>query len=252
MHTVGLSQLCGGGRLSTPPGPSGQTTYAEVIIMENGNRQIDRRGFLGDGVRVTGAVAVTGLAGLLAYRRGQADDLVWQIDPDKCMACTNCQTHCVLDVSAVKAVQCYPLCGYCDICPGYSEEDETQRLNTAAENQLCPTGAIERLFIEARGDQRHFEYNIPDESLCIGCGKCVEGCAKMNGSLYLQVRHDRCLGCNECAIAVDCPTEAFVRVPRSAPYLLKEIARKVVEEHELKLSQQPTAEPEPAEEKTPE
>ncbi len=218
--------------------------------MNDENRQVDRRGFLSDGMRITGVAALAGSVGFLAYRRGQSEDLIWQIDPDKCMACTNCQTHCVLDVSAVKAVQCYPLCGYCDVCPGYFDTDQR---DTAAENQLCPTGAIERVFIEERaGGQRHFEYNIPDDTLCIGCGKCVKGCEEMNGSLYLQVRHDRCLNCNECAIAVDCPTEAFVRVPKSAPYLLKAIARNAVKEHELKLSQQPTAEPEPAEETTPE
>ena len=45
------------------------------------------------------------------------------------------------------------------------------------------------------------EYII-DEELCIGCAKCVKGCAAFgNGSLHLQVRHDRCLNCNECTIA---------------------------------------------------
>ena len=44
---------------------------------------------------------------------------VWQIDPDKCMACGRCQINCVLDVSAVKSVNCFALCGYCDVCTGY-------------------------------------------------------------------------------------------------------------------------------------
>ena len=47
----------------------------------------------------------------------------------------------------------------------------------------------------------------------------------MNGSLYLQVRHDRCQNCNECSIAIACPTQAFVRLPASSPNLLKKIAR---------------------------
>ena len=61
-----------------------------------------------------------------------------------------------------------------------------------------------------------------DEARCIGCAKCVEGCSRFgNGSLFLQIRHDRCVHCNECAIARTCPGDAFRRVPASQPYLLK-------------------------------
>ena len=35
------------------------------------------------------------------------------------------------------------------------------------------------------------------------------------------VRHDRCVNCNECAIAQVCPADAFVRLPASDPYILK-------------------------------
>jgi electron transport complex protein RnfB len=38
------------------------------------------------------------------------------------------------------------------------------------------------------------------------------------------VRHDRCLNCNECAIARVCPADAFRRVPVDQPYLDKEIS----------------------------
>ena len=38
--------------------------------------------------------------------------------------------------------------------------------------------------------------------------------------------HDRCLNCNECSIAVACPSRAFVRVPAGSPYLLKDRKRK--------------------------
>ena len=105
--------------------------------MADQSREIDRRGFLSDGVRVVGAAGFCGMAGFLAGRRGRDEDLVWQLDPDKCIACTNCQTHCVLDISAVKAVQCFPLCANCDKCPGYLVD--TKELTTAAENQRCPT-----------------------------------------------------------------------------------------------------------------
>jgi electron transport complex protein RnfB len=51
----------------------------------------------------------------------------------------------------------------------------------------------------------------------------VKGCVLFgNGSFYLQVRHDRCLNCNECSIARVCPAQAFKRVPASQPYLLKD------------------------------
>jgi electron transport complex protein RnfB len=108
------------------------------------------------------------------------------------------------------------MCGYCELCTGYFEPAPIS-LTSGAENQLCPTGAIQRQWIE---DPYH-EYKIV-QSLCIGCGKCVKGCnAFGNGSLYLQVCHDRCRNCNECAIAIACPSEAFRRVPAGDPYLLK-------------------------------
>jgi Na+-translocating ferredoxin:NAD+ oxidoreductase subunit B len=121
-----------------------------------------------------------------------------------------------LPQSAVKAVHQFSMCGYCDLCTAYFEP-EPRALDTGAENQVCPTGAIERRFIE----EPYFEYHI-NEPLCVGCGKCVEGCTRFgNGSLFLQVRHDRCLNCNQCAIARVCPAEAFVRLPASQPYKLK-------------------------------
>jgi len=74
-----------------------------------------------------------------------------------------------------------------------------------------------RTFVE----NPYFEYEI-DEELCIGCGKCVKGCGAFgNGSLYLQVRHDRCVNCNECAISQGCPAHAYRRVPASRPYILR-------------------------------
>jgi len=109
------------------------------------------------------------------------------------------------------------MCGYCKLCFGYFKPD-APRLDEAAENQICPTGAIRRTFIE----DPYFEYTI-QESLCTGCGLCVKSCGNFgNGSLYLQVRQDRCRNCNTCRIAERCPAQAFTRVPEAAPYLLKE------------------------------
>ncbi len=178
-------------------------------------QEISRRRFFNDTLRTLCALGIGGLAGLLAGH-AKPRRTVWQIDPEKCVQCGRCATDCVLDESAVKCVHAYDVCGYCDLCGGYSKPDALA-LDTAAENQLCPTGAIQRTFVE----DPYFQYSI-DESLCIGCAKCVKGCGSFgNGSLYLQVRHDRCVNCNDCAIARNCAGEAFLRVPADKPYLLK-------------------------------
>lgn len=141
---------------------------------------------------------------------------VWQIDPDLCTACGLCATSCVLNPSAVKCVHIYTMCGYCDLCGGYLKPGHIGR-NTAAENQLCPTAAIERKFIE----EPYYEYNII-EDLCIGCGLCVKGCAAFgNSSFQLQIRHNLCLDCNQCAISSKCPSDAIKRVPVNNPYILR-------------------------------
>jgi electron transport complex protein RnfB len=175
----------------------------------------DRRKFMLNGLNTVAALSIGGIAGLVIAKSSKKD-LVWQLDPDKCVQCERCSTHCVLSQSAVKCVHAFAMCGYCDLCGGYLEPDAASR-DTAAENQLCPTGAIKRTFIE----NPYFEYTI-DEPLCIGCGKCVKGCGSFgNGSLFLQVRHDRCLNCNDCSIARSCPSDAFSRVPVEQSYILR-------------------------------
>ena len=159
-----------------------------------------------------------GLGGVLAgvVRRAHATGTVWQIDPWKCTQCGKGATECVLEQSAVKCVHSFDMCGYCQLCTGYFEP-QPNKLNTAAENQLCPTGAIKRQYIE----DPYFEYTI-DEPLCVGCSKCVKGCTMFgNGSLHLQIRHDRCVNCNECSIARACPADAIHRVPAATPYRFK-------------------------------
>jgi electron transport complex protein RnfB len=153
-------------------------------------------------------------AGIVSADR---DDTVWQIDPYTCIQCGKCAVNCVLEESAVKAVHVHALCGHCDLCTAFFEPESN--LDTGAENQLCPTGAIERRFIE----DPYFSYEV-DEPLCVGCGKCVKGCSLFgNGSLFLQIRHDRCNNCNVCAIGDACPSRAIRRVPASTPYLLKTV-----------------------------
>ncbi len=182
------------------------------------NSKINRRKFLSAGVRASVVIGLGGMAALAA-KKSSAGQTVWQLDPAKCIQCGRCATNCVLTPSAVKCVHVYAMCGYCDLCGGYFKP-ETKTLTTAAENQLCPTNAIKRKFIE----DPFFEYTI-DEPLCIGCGKCVKGCDSFgNGSLQLQVRHNICVNCNQCAIARNCPADAFSRVPAGEPYLLKLVA----------------------------
>ena len=177
--------------------------------------KINRREFINTSLRLSFGLAIGGLVGKLLLN-AVPEDMVWQLDSEKCIQCGQCTTDCVLNVSAVKCVHIYDMCGYCDLCGGYFKA-ETKNLTTAAENQLCPTGAIKRTYIE----EPFFEYHI-DEDLCIGCGKCVAGCLAFgNGSFQLQVKHDICLNCNQCSIARTCPADAFMRVPASKPSLFK-------------------------------
>lgn len=197
-------------------GRNGRDEREEIGSETRPKGSASRREFLGGAARMTGALGLVGLGGFLFGRQSQAEEMVWQLDPKKCIACGNCATYCVRQESAVKCVHSHEICGYCELCTGYFEP-EPNALNSGAENQLCPVAAIRRTFVE----EPYYEYVII-EDFCIGCGKCVKGCSAFgNGSLYLQVNHNLCHNCNECAIAVACPSQAFSRVPASRPYLLK-------------------------------
>ena len=207
---------------------------------------MERRNFLKNAARLIGLAAISGGAGQLALRSGKCvgsgacatcgqlgncDDAkaasyrakqptLWQIDPYKCTQCGKCATTCVLKPSASKCFHAFAVCGYCDLCTGFFES-QPNALTTAAENQICPTDAIRRKFVE----DPYFQYTI-DRDLCIGCSKCVKGCTQFgNGSLYLQIDQDICVKCNQCSIAINCPSEAISRVPASTPYLQKNRTR---------------------------
>ncbi len=178
-------------------------------------RKINRRDFVNSTLRLSFGIAIGSIGGILLSNTIKSKT-VWQLDPAKCVQCGRCATSCVLSPSAVKCIHVYDMCGYCDLCGGYFKP-ETKDLTTAAENQLCPTNAISRTFIE----DPFFEYHIIEE-LCIGCGKCVEGCGAFgNGSLQLQVSHNICVDCNQCSIARDCPADAFSRMAIEEPYTFK-------------------------------
>jgi len=187
----------------------------KIIKPSDDGSLITRRQFLGHCLRGAGVLAIGGLTGLLT-REGRAENMVWQIDPHRCIGCDLCAKNCVLKPSAVKCVHEFKMCGYCELCFGYLADVRPGDTPGAA-NERCPTGAIQRAFVEAP----YFQYTI-DEQKCFGCGLCVKGCRTFgNSSLCLQVRHDRCVNCNECAIARQCPADAFRRVPASQPYLLR-------------------------------
>jgi electron transport complex protein RnfB len=176
--------------------------------------KITRREFIRKGMQLSILIGLGSIAGGLLTKTMRSTT-VWQLDTKKCTQCGRCATSCIKKPSAVKCFHAYDMCGYCDLCGGYFRPG-TKDLTTAAENQLCPTSALKRKFIE----EPFFEYEI-DKDLCIGCGKCVKGCGAFgNGSLQLQVSHDLCDNCNECSVARDCPSNAFSRVLISDAYLM--------------------------------
>jgi electron transport complex protein RnfB len=131
---------------------------------------------------------------LALVRKTYASGYVWQIDPFKCTQCGQCKTNCVKTPSAVKCTHAYVMCGYCDLCGGYLRQG-VKTISTGAENQLCPTGAIERKFVE----EPYFEY-----------------------TMYLQIHQDLCDNCNDCSIARNCPSQAISRVQAGRQYIPKD------------------------------
>ncbi|NUN95431.1 MAG: ferredoxin [Candidatus Omnitrophica bacterium] len=175
----------------------------------------DRRGFLQRAAQGLGLFFLGGVGGKLVSDT-LSEEMVWQVNPDKCVYCDKCATECVLTPSASKAVQQYSICGYCRLCTGYFPTD-APALHEGAENQICPVGAIKRVYIE----EPYYEYSI-DRNLCIGCARCVKGCTLYgNGSFFMQIQRDLCLNCNQCAIALVCDGKAISRVPAGTQYLAK-------------------------------
>jgi electron transport complex protein RnfB len=185
-------------------------------MKKNRNKYESRRDFVKKAGKVMAVVPLIGLPVVLS-KKTSALGYVWQIDPYKCIACGQCKTNCILTPSASKCVHEHRLCGYCDLCGGYLRQ-EAKTYDTGAEHQLCPTGAIARKFVE----EPFFEYTI-DENLCDGCAKCVKGCKDFgNGSLYMQIKQDICVNCNDCSIAQTCPAKAVSRVPADQQYIYKD------------------------------
>ncbi len=188
-------------------------------MKEKSNKQETRRDFVKVAGRLLLASPVLALPVILS-KKTDIKGFVWQIDPYKCTSCELCKSSCVMTPSAVKCMNAFPMCGYCDFCPGFLRQG-AKTYTTGAENQLCPVGALKRKFVE----EPYFEYTV-DEDLCDGCSKCVKGCYDFgNGSLYLQIMHNLCVNCNQCAIARVCPSDAIIRVPAEDPYIRKELKK---------------------------
>lgn len=193
-------------------------------MVESKNKYKSRRDFVKKAGQILVVSPLVAIPAALVLKTN-VSGYVWQIDPFKCTQCGQCKTNCIKTPSAVKCYHAYVMCGYCDLCGGYLRQG-VKTISTGAENQLCPTGAITRRFVE----EPYFEYII-DEDLCDGCGKCVKGCIDFgNGSLYLQINQYLCDGCNDCLIARKCPSYAISRVPVSQQYIPKEAGPKKIEQ----------------------
>ena len=188
------------------------------MMSEERNKYQSRRDFVRRAGKFIIAAPLVALP-LALVKRTSGSGYVWQIDPFKCTTCGNCKINCVLTPSASKCVHAFVVCGYCDLCGGYLRQG-AKTISTGAENQLCPTGAITRRFVE----EPYFEYTI-DEDLCDGCAKCVKGCVDFgNGSLHMQIKQDLCVNCNDCSIARNCPSNAISRIPVDFQYIPKDKA----------------------------
>jgi electron transport complex protein RnfB len=180
------------------------------------NEKSSRREFFDRSLRIAGLIGIGAAAGQLVRRA--ASNTVFQVDPARCAACDLCRTSCVLSHSAVKAVNEFAKCGYCQLCPAYYDVTSQPDEMGLPTGKVCPQDALKRRIVgevdEEDPNNNYYEYTI-DESLCDGCGKCVKACKPPagNGAIRLEVRYERCLECDSCAIQIACPESAIVRLP---------------------------------------
>jgi electron transport complex protein RnfB len=168
---------------------------------------------------------VVGLGGAATFLTLKTKKIyAWQLDTAKCVnsrlgatgvdVCELCSTECVVTLSAVRAVNDYAKCGRCYICPAYFDITSAVNEEGLPSQKLCPRDAIERKpigWVDPDDPANNFYEYIIDETKCNGCGRCVMGCKEPAGlgSIKLEVRHDTCLDCNRCSIAIACPDEAY-------------------------------------------
>jgi Na+-translocating ferredoxin:NAD+ oxidoreductase subunit B len=179
------------------------------------SEKTNRRQFIDRSLRIAGIAGIGGAAVMLSRRA--AGNSVFQIDPSKCAACDLCRTSCVLSHSAVKAVNEFDKCGYCQLCPAYYDVASQPDEMGLPTGKVCPQDAISRRIVgtvdEEDPNNNYYEYTI-DESRCDGCGKCVLACRPPagNGAIKLEIRYTNCYECSACAIQPVCPEDAVIRI----------------------------------------
>ncbi len=182
-----------------------------------------RRNYLRRGGQVLGAAILGGAAwrsfsppSESAEFISQARRFAWQIDPDKCLHCGICETACVRKPSAVKALNDPKKCSNCVVCYGHITDPHIESTKIDAEGErVCPVDAVTRINFSG-GPDGMFLY-AQDPRRCTACGRCAKRCNDHGTeSMFLAIRPDLCLGCNECAIAVACPHQAIERIPRES------------------------------------
>jgi len=179
---------------------------------------MDRRKFLVSLGRATCAVAIGGVAyriisnQLDPEKAGPKTRYVWAIDPEKCNGCGICETACVRNPSAVKAVNDQKKCSFCVVCYGHISNKEIASDKIMSEGiRICEYDAVKRESFSGTEDGS-FIYTIDDKK-CTACGLCVKNCLeKGTKSMFLIIRPDLCIACNSCNIAAKCPQKAIDRV----------------------------------------
>jgi electron transport complex protein RnfB len=187
-------------------------------MTEKKSEKPSRRDFL----RKTGQLACAGFLGGIVYRvfadkSFDSEDqpqtrYAWQINHDKCTYCGQCETACVRKPSAVKAVNDQKKCSFCVVCYGHITNKliESSKIETDGK-KVCPHNAVKRKNY-CGGLDGYYIYSV-DDKRCVGCAKCVERCNfEGNQSMFLIIRPDLCLGCNDCDIAKQCPSQAIERI----------------------------------------
>ena len=179
--------------------------------------QLSRRGFLRRGGQAFAVAALGGVTYRLVAGKNPDSDFVrpsaryaWRINTEKCSNCGKCEIACVRKPSAVKAVNDQSKCSNCVVCHGHllDESTPTDKIDTEG-GRVCPYDAVIRQHFG--GD--YYLYSIDDKK-CVGCGRCAARCEEDGTkSMFLIIRPDLCLNCNQCRIALECPEGAIERIP---------------------------------------
>ena len=134
---------------------------------------------------------------------------VWRINTEKCTFCGLCETACVRQPSAVKAVNDQVKCSYCVACYGHLSDltIASDQIDSKGK-RVCPYDAVVRQEFGGGKDGYHL-YTI-DQDRCTGCCNCTKRCNQLGTkSMFLIIRPELCIGCNRCSIAAVCPDHAI-------------------------------------------